>query len=679
MITKPEPVVAARHRSRLTDALPLIVLGVALLVVVIVVVTSEQQATFAGLRAYLGDDYLPRVVGTLPSFAPFPPIDPFSSDLSHRSWLLTMIFEVTYLTSTMAIGSRIVPALRGDDHWPTPVRWLAGFLPGYLMTLAPLQLLLTAVPLTTASWIGLAAVPAWAIALHWRGLLAGTRDLRLRPPRRDGLTVAVSIALVIVALAAIHRLQQGIFHLTQDSIIYFLNVAEVQLQGGPGTEYLAHWKTQTDEWLFNAPLMFSHGSHGDLWFPFYLTQSVSVAAFLCLVYGIVHRIARRRKTLAGSLAVAAVFGSTLAIYPWVYVQIVGGGQPIIALAHPGRHIGIIAPVAALLIMQSPRKAPVWALALATLGLGFVTLNDLIYIGLAVTAGLIWHILRRRPGLLRTPAARVGVHATLVLALALPIVAYSFTRHAPSAPIVPTLILAAAGLAALSGAAVVTWGTTKAEQQTGAVRWLAWYGAWVMTAILGVLLSDNLGASRIGVRVHDLMAPILPGFGVPTATRNVLTDGVFVGLHLPAFSQGACDTNTSCGGIPNFLMGYGVLFSLILAAWITYGRLKPDTEKPNQHRVALLIGLAALPPAMILVFFAGAETQQAGALTRMLEAPYYTLLVLTILAFCELRQRWVATVGVSFLTIWTIVPLLSFEWPVQMARNAEFYLQKFGVL
>ncbi|HEX5926218.1 MAG TPA: hypothetical protein VFY45_20475 [Baekduia sp.] len=679
MITKPQGHTAAPRLRRLADALPVIVLGVGLLVVLIVVVTSEQQTTFAGLRAYLSDDYLPKAVGTLPPFAPFPPIDPFSAELAHRSWVLTMLFEVTYLASTMAIGSRIVPALRGDDEWPAPVRRLAGFLPGYLMTLAPLQLLFSALPLATASWIGLAAVPASAIALHWRGLLARTRDRRLRMPRRDGATVAVIIALAMVVVAAIHRLQQGIFHLTQDSIIYFLNVAEVQLQGGPGTDYLAHWKTQTDEWLFNAPLMFSDGSHGDLWFPFYLTQSVSLAGFLCLVYGIVHRIARRRKTLAGSLAVAAVFGSTLAIYPWVYVQIVGGGQPVIALAHPGRHIGIIAPIAALLIMQSPRKPPLWALTLATLGLGFVTLNDLMYIGLAVTAGLIWHILRRRPAVLRAPAARIGVHATLILALALPIVAYSFTRHAPSAPIVPTLILAAACLTALSGATVITWGTTKGEQQTNSARWLAWYGAWIVTATLGLLFSDNLGAGRIGVRIHDLLAPLLPGFGAPAATRNVLTDGVFTGLHLPVFSQGACDSNTSCGGIPNFLMGYGVLFSLILAAWVAYGRLKPDTEKPNQHRVAMLLGLAALPPAMILVFFAGAETQQAGALTRMLEAPYYTLLVLGVLAFCELRQRWVATVGVSFLTIWTIVPLLSFEWPAQMARNAEFYLQKFGVL
>lgn len=679
MITKSEQGVAARRRTWLADALPVIVLGVGLLVVLIVVVTSEQQATFAGLRAYLSNDYLPKPVGALPQFAPFPPIESFSPDISHRSWLLTLTFEVTYVTSTMAIGSRVVPALRGDDEWPAPVRLLAGFLPGYLMTLAPLQLVFTAMPLATASWIGLAVVPAWALALHWRGLVAGARDLRLRPPRRDGATVAVGVALAMVIVAAVHRLQQGWFHLTQDSIAFLLQGALLHVRGAPDLEYLLHWETQTDEWLFNAPLMFSHGSDGDLWFPFYITQSVSVAAFLCLVYGIVHRIARRRKALAGSLAAAAVFGSTLAIYPWVYVTIVGGGQPVIALAHPGRLIGIIAPWAALLIMQSPRKPPLWALALATLGLGFVTLNDLAYVGLAVTAGLIWHTLRGRPGVLTGPAARVGVHATLILALTLPIVASSFTRDVPSAPILPTLILATACLAALSGAATIAWSTTRRQRQTDRVRWLAWYGAWIVTATVGLLISDNVTGSQIGASVHDFLTPLLPGFDGPVADRGELADGVVTGLSFAVFSQGACDSNTSCGGIPNFLMGYGVLFSLVLAAWVGYGRLKPDPETTNQRRVAMLIGLAALPPTMVLVFFAGAETLQAGALTRILELPYYTLLVLAVLAFCEMRRQWVAMVGVGFLAIWTIVPLLSFEWPVQMARNAEFYLQKLGLL
>jgi hypothetical protein len=648
MITKSQRHVTAGSRWRLTDALPLLVLGVGLLVVLAVITASGEQTTLAGSRERLGDLYLPHAVGSLPPYK-YPSISPFITDIAHRSWLLTMTFEVVYITSTMALGSRVAAAIRGDDNWPAPVQMLAGFLPGYLMTLAPLQLLFTAVPVATASWIALAAVPASAIALHWRGLAASARRLRLRPPHSDGVAISVGIAVAMVVVAAIHRLQQGIFHLTQDSILYFLQAGTMQVAGEAG-EYLIHWTLQTDEWLYNAPLMFSDGREGDLWFPFYITQSVSVAAFLCLVYGIVHRVARRRKIVAGSLAVAVVFGSTLAIYPWVYVLIVGGGQPVVGLAHPGRHIGIIAPWAALMIMRNPRQAPVWALALATLGLGSAALNDVLYVGMAVTAGLVWRLMRGRPGVLRAQAARIAVHATVPLALALPIVAFSFTRRTPSSPIVSVLILAAACVVALGGALVIAWGTAEGKRRTIGFRPVAWYVAWVMTAACGLLLSDNLGSTSIGARVHHFLAPLLPGFNGTIANRDRLSSGALTGLHLPSFSQSACDTNTSCGGVTQFLVGYGVLFSLILAVWVGYGRLRPDAEKTNQRRIALLVGLAVLSAVMILVFFTGAETFQAGALTRMFEWSYYTLLVLGVLAFCELRQRWVAMTGVGFLAV-----------------------------
>ena len=188
MITKSRQAVATRRRSLLTDALPLLVLGVGLLIVLIVVDTSEQQATFARLRTEPGrrlsaaDDRDAATAHRVPADRVVPTGPP------QRSWALTMVFETIYLASTMAIGSRIVAAIRGDDEWPVPVRWLAGFLPGYLMVLAPLQLLFAAVPVATASWIGLAALPAWAVVLHRRDLVAGraTCGSGRQPRRNDG-------------------------------------------------------------------------------------------------------------------------------------------------------------------------------------------------------------------------------------------------------------------------------------------------------------------------------------------------------------------------------------------------------------------------------------------------------------------------------------------------------------
>ncbi|WP_445149362.1 hypothetical protein [Baekduia sp. Peel2402] len=665
---------AAARQTRLRAFLPLLVLAAGLLVVLIVV-GADPDITVARLRDLTSTLYLPQDVGTIYKEFNFPPIDPFAGDLAQRGWLETVAFEVVYLTSTTAIGSPVVAAIRGDDVWPAPVRILAGFLPGYLIVLAPLQLLFVAVPLASASWIGLAALPVAAIALHRRALVAGLRDVRLGVPRRGGAAIAAAGATAFVLVALVHRLQQGIFYLTQDSISYFLNIDRIMVAGR--AEYLAHWQTQTDEWVYNAPLTLANGHDGDLWFVYYVTQGIATAAFLCLVYGVVHRVARRRKALAGALAVAATFGSTLAIYPWVYTLIVGGGQPELALAHPGRLIGIIAPWVAVLIVLNPRRAPVLALALATLGLAFTNLNNVLYVGVALAAVVLWRGLHARPSGFAPAAVRVVVHGSLGLALALPIAAFSFTRGTPSGPIVPVLMLAGASAAAVVGAALVAWGTASPGVDGPRVgrRELRWVAVWVATAVVGLLISDNLVGGSLGRSVHELLAHVLPGYGAPVAKRTELTGGVFAGLSFPTFSQDACNANVTCGGIPYFLVGYGVLFSLIAATWVGYGRLRTDAEQTNLRRAATLLLLAAIPVVLILVFFTGADTLRSATFTRMLEWPYYSLLVLGVLAFCEARDRRVMIGGVAFLAVWTIVPLISYEWPEQMVRNAGWYLDR----
>lgn len=641
------------------------------LVVVLVVVGLEPDITFARLRGFVATTNLPQPVGTVWPEFDFPAVSPFSAEIEHRSWLETILFDVVYLASTMAIGSTVVPAIQGDDEWPAPVRILAGFLPGYLMVIAPLQLLFGMVPLATATWIGLVAMPVAALALHRRCVVAGVRGMRLGMPRRGGMTVAVGLATALACLGLIHRLQQGVFYLTQDSIGYFikLDVALISTHA----RYLAHWKSQTDEWLYSAPLRYSDGGVGDLWWAYYLVQGVAVVAFLCLLYGVVHRVARRRKAVAGALAVAVVFGGTLAIYPWVYITIVGGGQPVLSLAHPGRLIGIIGPWVAVLFVLTPRRAPIWALALLTLGLGFTTLNNVLYVGGAIAVVVIWRLLRARPELLRSAAARGAVHGMLAATVVLPVAAFAFTSGTPSSAVVPVVLLAAACVAGLLGAAVIAWSTTKDARPLSARPVLKWFGVWVAAAAAGLLFSDNLGVSTIGKQAHDALAPILPGFGLRAVARAEIPDGAFTGLSFPSFSQAACNSNESCGGIPYFLLCYGLLFSLAVAVWVGYGRLRADDEQVNVRRGAMLLGLGLLPAALIMVFFAGAGTIQAGALTRLLEWPSYTLLVLVVLGFCEARERLVVWVGVAFLVVWAIVPLISFEWPQQFVRNAGWYV------
>jgi hypothetical protein len=616
-------------------------------------------------------------VGGRPEVYQAPPISPFSDAFAHRPWVLTLGLTIIYLSSTTAIGSIVVRELRGNDTWPRPLSAIAGFLPGYLMVLAPLQLLYAAVSLQTASWIAITALPIAAVALHRHALAASaTSALHDRRALRT-LTFTASGVAAMVALAMVHRLQAGQFFLTQDSIFWLLAAGVRQLRDGLGP-YLLQWTQQSDEWVFNAPLMFTSHNIGDLWFPVYATQCVSVASFLALVFGIVHRLARHRKNLAAAVTTAAVFGSTLAIYPWLYVTIVAGGQPLVQLGHPGRHIGIIAPWIALLLLRPHRPSTTTALAFATLGLGFVSLHVLLDVLAAISAALIWRTMRGHAvAWMDVRGFRVGMCILPVIALGAMACAFWWLGKEPASAsaawwLVIGTIIATAGAFGI-GAATPRLSTPATPEHAP-----AWIAAWLAALVGGLLLSNNLTDSLFHIQTRTLLGTVLPGYAGPPLIRgglNGLGDGVVHGLSFPSLSDPACGAFIQCGGLANFLAAFGVLFVLVLVVWISLGPLTADAAL-NVRRFALLIMVAGLGLGLLIVFFTGAPTVAAVLIySRFLEVPYYGLLALAALTFAESRNRVTAITGTSMLILWTVIPLIATHWPEQMLRNTGWYLQR----
>ncbi|HWI73654.1 MAG TPA: hypothetical protein VNT55_16975, partial [Baekduia sp.] len=254
-----------------------------------------------------------------------PAFNPFVDD---RLRLLTPLVTIVYLLSVTAIGSPLVGAIRGSETWPRVVRLLAGFLPGFLMVLAPLQILFAATGIVTAAWIALVATPVVAVVAHRRTLaqkIAERRAGAQSGSRRSWLGAAGAIAFIIF-VCALHRLQAGRMFMVPDSISIFLQAADAQLKGGLG-DHLAQWDQQSDEWVFNAPIMFTSHAARDQLFGFWATQVVSLASFGALVFGLVYSFAWRHRRWAAALTVGAVIASTPAIYPWDNISLVGGQNP----------------------------------------------------------------------------------------------------------------------------------------------------------------------------------------------------------------------------------------------------------------------------------------------------------------------------------------------------------------
>jgi hypothetical protein len=630
-----------------------------------VIVARAPDVSVSTLRQIHGDGtMLHEVGGVYVAGWVSPDWNPFVED---RFRILTLLAAVVYLSSVTAIGATLVGAIRGAEHWPRTVRVLAGFLPGYLIVLVPLQLLFAAVYYVTAAWITLAVLPVVAVLLHRRPLQAGVADLRGDPGRRRQLLGTAAIVVGILVLCGVYRLQAGRNFMVPDSITAFLNAAGEQLRGAYGT-HLAQWDQQSDEWLFSAPLMFTSTQSQDYLFAFYAAGFVALASFSALVFGIVHSVAVRRPRISATLAMGAVLASSATIYPWEQVSLIGGQNPAMWLELPGRLVGIVGPWIALLLIGRLSRRTAVAILLATAGLAFTTISSTAYIGVALACAGSWHLLRGRGpaqlrGLLRTWVVPVlGVVAVLTPAFVF------WDLHRLSPPHSLGWVLLAGSAAAIGAAMLLALSASDASPIPSITRVAPLIGVLLAALGAGFLLSNNLVGDLAGGQVRETLASVLPGYEGALQSRSIITSPV----AFPTFTGQECQFTGHCVSFPYFLAAYGFLTILALATWLALS-MRDTGVDPGPRRAAFLVTVAALVASFALVDFTGADQLTAWILTRFTEVPYYALLGFAAVAFVGSRNRVTAWAGGGVLVIWTAVPLaVSHVFP-QLAHNAKYFL------
>ncbi len=677
MITEPgraSTLVETPERPRapgwLAGAVLLVGLGVVATVAAVSGVSLvAQHHIHAGAAGFhqVGKMYVPG--WTSPEYNPF---------ADHRLRAITPLLTIVYLFSATALGSVLVGAMRGSSQWPTAVRLLAGFLPGYLMLLGPLQLLFAAVPLVPAAWLALAGVFAAAAAIHGRSALVATRRLRYDAPGRRRLLGSGAVIVGVLLLAGLHRLQMGYNFMVTDSISVFLKAAQDQLSGAFGS-HLVQWDQQSDEWIFNAPLIFTSHAGRDFLLAFYVTEFVGLASFGCLAYGIVHSLAPTHRGLSAGLATAVVLLLTPAIFPWFYVPLIGGHNPVVWLGHPGRFIAIAAPWVALLLLGRHGRGATVAIGLATVGLGFVTLHATVYVLAILGAVLCWTVMRARPasgGIGRRRPAAVQLFA--FAAIGAPILTFCLV-HAVSNPSALAWVLVAGVAFAVLAAFVV--GRAAKALPGGAVdvvsRTVAgWSLAWLAALALGIVLSNNLLNGFTGGELRTLLGDALPGYRGSMMSRELFGEDLSAGLSFPRFSGAECMATGTCSNASTFLADWGFFAVVAYATWLALGR--PASSVAVQgRRAAWLLMVAAVGASFLLVDFTGASLSTAWILTRFLEVPFYGLFGLAAITFAGSSSRVTKWAGVGILLAWSTVPIVVNLVPLQLVKNADWLVRVMG--
>lgn len=609
-----------------------------------------------------------------------PAHNPFTAN---RLRLITPLLALVYLTSITAIGATFLASVRGTERWPALVRVLAGFLPGFLMVLLPLQLLFQIVPTFTASWIALVAVPLVAVLLQ-RGTIAATGARLRRNEHHARITFLGVLGCLVLGLlvSALWRIQAGRYFMAPDSIGQFLQAADAQMAGQVG-KHLALWDQQSDEWVFNAPLLFTSRTGHDQLFTFWATQFVSLASFVALVFGLAYTFAWRRRVLAGLLAVGMIMASTPSIFPWDNIVIIGGQNPALWLAHPGRQISIVAPFIVLLLVARPSRRDVIAILLVAAGLAFTTVEGTLFVGTAVVALGVWRFLLGRGWeRVRAPRARRAGHVAIttlaVAGLVAPLYVYYAIHHTDWPDSLGWLLVLGA-VAAVGAAVLLALGTAPARAVTdpdapaepGRPWWTspaALAGAALVALVLGQFLSNNLVGNFAGGSIRHALGSVFPGYDGTPLSRNVLQSG---NLTFPLFSGIECPISGHCASFGYFLAAYGFTLVVAFAGWLALGRLTDDA-RVNGYRAAWLLSVAALGIGLAALDFTGAgDFLTAWILTRLVEVPYYAILAFAAVVFASSRSRVTLYAGAGVLAAWSVIPFAGDHVVQQIYTNADW--------
>lgn len=596
-----------------------------------------------------------------------PDFNPF---VDGRLRVVTPILTALQLASVAAIGRGLLDVVPGVGTWPRLVRILGSFLPGFLMVLLPLRLLFSALPVVQASHVALVLLPIVAFLVQRGRIIDGAR--RLRAGEDAALPWAVAAAGGIVVLCALDRLQAGRYFMVPDSITDFLKVAGAQLQGQAG-KYLVQWDQQSDEWVFNAPLLFSsHGARDQL-FVFWMTQATGIASFGALVFGLVWRFAWRRRTLAAVLATGAVLASTPAIFPWDNVSLFGGQNPALWLGHPGRLVSIVAPFFALLLLGPWTRRQAVAVLLATAGLAFVTANGMIYTVGAVVCAMVWTVLIGRVPRAAGAARTIAVHVFALAALAAPVYVYWAEGRSDYLDDGVGWLLVVGG--ALAVVASIVLALTTRPVSAAPIAWRS-AGARAVAAagalITGLFLSNNMVSDFAGGAVRNALGHVLPGYSGPVVSRQVLAKH----FEFPSFTGDECQISGHCLSGSWFLAVYGLTIVLALASWMALGRLG-ETERVDRRRAVWLVIVAALVMSFAVVDFTGADSLSAWNLTRLIEVPYYAILAFAAVALVGSRSRFTVITGGTVLAVWTVVPFVHSHILEQLVKNADWLVARAG--
>jgi hypothetical protein len=612
---------------------------------------------------------------------------------THSVPVLHLIAGLAFYLGVISAGAWMIRRLPVARTWPFAIQVLSGFLPAYVISMLPVRMVLFALPSPYGAQVVLGVFITLA-AVSTVSLLRGVRqskglhDIRtyLGRPLLQGL-----LALAVIVLCLVHRLQSGRNFLVPDSVIVFLSAA-ASIASRPAAGFIPTWDQQSDEWVFNSALWFGiEGSRVGLWGV--LTGSLAMASTVGVIAGFSWVLIPRRFRVTGVvIAVLVPTLSSVSPIPWLYVSLVGGQNPLIYLGMPGRYAGVALPllvavVAPRFIKESITIPKAGLLILFSAGLGFMTLSTGISVLAAGVGAVVWTVFRESRQKTETdPSRHPRSHYYSLCALALAIAMLMIAFSTAQSDVAPGAYSAqsqdqtvAAGMLVLGALVCIlafignalgwkaAWPDVKTLKRSAVVL----LGVIVTSVSVGTVISGN-GVHRTlsELGFYESLSTALPGIAEPPLTRGVNFSAIAESLKFGEFSGVECWLTGHCTSPEGTLGSFGMFSLLVLTAAVAIAAGGPASRQSRFQMNVLLIAFAGFLVGVVIMDFLGAtDLTTAWIKSRFIEPPLYAAIIAGLCALVGSRSSSVRAATIAASSAWVILGVLGSSIGEQWITNA----------
>jgi hypothetical protein len=592
-------------------------------------------------------------------------------------FLLTSLYYITASLLGMIIMTKILMKRRVS----VPVGLAASFLPGYLIVIGINRVLTIAFTHEYAPYIIVIFLCALAVILY----IANTNSVADYLSGQSALTKSAlvknagysSLLMVLIFTALIWRIQLHVHAFCGDSTAFLTEYLAKELGQLNMNSHAPLFDLHYDEFIFNYPLIYISRLNVAPLLYFWIIAPVGLISSGCLMYSL-FRYYGTDVVFAILAAVYLILGSHF-LNPMGYINIFDSGNPLALNLHIGRIATCIFPLLFLIfffndVLSQDKMIRALFFMLIFIpfcfGISSLSFHFVIYsLGLALVSIIMSILKTRKPDF---PLVAYVLSPLLILLMIVPFLTLFYINNHITLQGLPIIIAACIGVLGL----FIFFLPIKLDAKWHAIAYPALF-------ILCVIVSSALFGNNFVLKFKSVLqglgehlsflgynpySEILSRDIIPLKTQASFFKFYFAGPVYFAYNYQL------------FIFYFGFITGITLLAFFSTGlflknnpEINEDTIRNNKLFIFHILLYSILFSLSIFITCHISVGVNQWFLTRLIEVPFYGMLMLSLLAIRLFGHKNVIPAVYLFLIIWTVSPFIYNNRIEQLILNFQYFV------